>query len=303
MRDEPFKPRCLSLDLEVGKEDGRIHAFGAVRGDTGHWYQGGGSAAELARLDALADGVSFILGHNLIEFDLPHLRAAKPELRLLDLPVIDTLRLSPLAFPRNPYHRLVKHYQDGGLVRARINDPELDARLALKVFGEQREALRKAEPNLLAAWHWLTTPESDGVDSALDEFFADLRGTTRPAETEARVAIGRVLKDAACTTHARQAVTEAATVGWALAYALAWLSVAGGDSVMPPWVRHQFPDAGRLVRRLRDTACTDPACGWCRERHDARRELKRWFPRIHDFRPEPTCGDGRPMQQAIVEEA
>ena len=23
--------RCLSLDLEVGKEDGRIHAFGAVR--------------------------------------------------------------------------------------------------------------------------------------------------------------------------------------------------------------------------------------------------------------------------------
>ena len=24
-QDEPFKPRCLSLDLEVGKEDGRIY--------------------------------------------------------------------------------------------------------------------------------------------------------------------------------------------------------------------------------------------------------------------------------------
>ena len=35
-RDEPFRPRCLSLDLEVGREDGRIHAFGAVRNDTGH---------------------------------------------------------------------------------------------------------------------------------------------------------------------------------------------------------------------------------------------------------------------------
>ena len=32
----PSIHRCLSLDLEVGKEDGRIHAFGAVRGDTGH---------------------------------------------------------------------------------------------------------------------------------------------------------------------------------------------------------------------------------------------------------------------------
>ena len=68
-------------------------------------------------------------------------------------------------------------------------------------------------------------------------------------------------------------------------------------------MRHQFPEAGRLVRRLRDTACTDPACGWCRERHDPRKELKRWFPRIDEFRPEPTCDDGRPMQLAIIEEA
>ena len=71
---------------------------------------------------------------------------------------------------------------------------------------------------------------------------------------------------------------------------------------MPPWVRHQFPEAGGLVRRLRDTACNDPACGWCRERHDARKELARWFG-FGDFRPEPKDGDGRPMQRAIVEAA
>ena len=198
--------------------------------------------------------------------------------------------------------RLVKHYQDGGLVRGRINDPELDARLALAVFGEQREALRKAEPALLAAWHWLTTPEPDGADRAHDDFFSALRGAPRPVETEAHAAIGRRLEGAACATHAREAVAEAATAGWALAYALAWLSVAGGDSVMPPWVRHQFPEAGHLVRRLRDTACTDPACGWCRERHDARREMKHWFG-FDNFRPEPADADGRPLQQAIVEAA
>ena len=301
--DEPFRPRCLSLDLEVGRQDGRIHAFGAVRGDTGHWDHGGGSASELAKLDALADGAHFVLGHNLIEFDLPYLRAAKPDLRLLGLPAVDTLRLSPLAFPRNPYHRLVKHYRDGGLVRGRINDPELDARLALKVFGEQREALSKAEPGLLAAWHWLTTPEPDGVDSALDGFFSALRGAPRPVKAEAQVAIGRRLAGDACATHARVAVADAANAGWPLAYALAWLSVAGGDSVMPPWVRHQFPEAGRLVRRLRDTACTDPACDWCRKHHDARKVMKCWFPSIDDFRPEPADDDGRPLQQAIVEAA
>ena len=299
---EPFKPRCLSLDLEVGKEDGRIRAFGAVRADTGEGHSGGGSASALAKLDELAHGASFVLGHNLIAFDLPHLKAAKPDLRLLMLPAVDTLRLSPLAFPRNPYHHLVKHYQDGGLKRGRINDPELDSRLALELFGDEREALRGAEPDLLAAWHWLTTPDFGGADRALESLFAELRGAGRPTGVEAREAIGRLLDGEACATYGQDAVAEAARTRWPLAYALAWLSVAGGNSVMPPWVRHQFPEAGKLVRRLRDTACADPACGWCRERHDARKELKRWFG-FDRFRPKPTHVDRRPMQQAIAEAA
>ena len=301
-KNQPFGPRCLSLDLEVGKEDGRIRAFGAVRGDTGQGHSGGGSAAALAKLDELADGASFVLGHNLIAFDLPHLKAAKPDLRLFFLPTVDTLRLSPLAFPRNPYHHLLKHYQDGGLKRGRINDPELDSRLALELFGEQQKTLRGAEPDLLAAWHWLTTPDFGRVDRALDDLFAELRGTLRPTGAEARATIARLLDGSACATHGREAVAAAANARWPLAYALAWLSVAGSNSVMPPWVRHQFPETGKLVRRLRDTACADPTCGWCRERHDVRKELKRWFG-LDGFRPEPADADGHPMQQAIAEAA
>ena len=71
---------------------------------------------------------------------------------------------------------------------------------------------------------------------------------------------------------------------------------------MPPWVRHQFPEAGKLVRRLRDTACADPACSWCRSRHDARSELKRFFD-FDGYRSEPSDKHGRPLQQAIVEAA
>ena len=78
--------------------------------------------------------------------------------------------------------------------------------------------------------------------------------------------------------------------------------MSGSNSVLPPWVRHQFPAVSRLVRHLRDTACPDPACAWCRERHDARKELSRWFG-FADFRPEPAHPDGRPMQQAIIEAA
>ena len=275
-----------------------------MRADTGARvvFKGGNLRVALAKLDGLADKASYVLGHNLIAFDLPHLQAANPRLRLLNLPVIDTLRLSPLAFPRNPYHHLVKHYQDGGLKRGRVNDPELDARLTLQVFENQRQALREAAPDLLAAWHWLTTPEPDGRDRALDELFAQVRGSPRPSNDQARSAIQARLAGIACKTQQREVAAYAADTGWALAYALAWLSVAGGSSVMPPWVRHQFPEAGHLVRRLRDTPCHDPECGWCRTHHDATRQLKRWFD-FEGFRPAPVDADGRPMQKSIVEAA
>ena len=155
----PF--RCLSLDLEVGVRDSRIRAFAGVRSDNGRSLvfpaSGAALATALPRLDDLADGADFVLGHNLIACDLPQLQAVSPGLRLLQKPTIDTLRLNPLAFPRNPYHHLVKHYQDGQLKRGRINDPELDARATIKLLGDQLKEFRGVHPDRLAAWHWLTT--------------------------------------------------------------------------------------------------------------------------------------------------
>ena len=299
----PLLSRCLSLDLEVGVEDDRIRALAGVRPDTGQSviYPAAreGLAAALARLDDLSEGAEFLLGHNLIDFDLPRLQTANPGLRLLQLPAVDTLMLNPLAFPRNPYHHLVKHYQDGQLKRGRINDPNLDARLALQVFVDQQKALREMPPDLLAAWHWLTT--QDGGEG-FDMVFTSLRRSPRPSDSEAHDAIQSRLAGISCRTHAHEAIESAPREGWPLAYALAWLSVSGGNSVMPPWVRYQFPKAGQLVRLLRDTACADPDCEWCRERHDARSELARWFG-FNEFRPEPADEDGRPKQQSIVEAA
>ncbi len=295
--------RCLSVDLEVNVSDRRIRTLAGLRPDSGRTLvfppSGGSLAAALAKLDDLAAGANFVLGHNLIAFDVPILQAANPRLRLLRLPAVDTLRLNPLAFPRNPYHHLVKHYQDGQLKRGRINDPELDARLALEVFGDQQKALRAAPQDLLAAWHWLT---SVGEGTGFDWVFTLLRQSGRPSDSEAITAMRSRLAGNACQTHASEALADAARHGWALAYVLAWLSVAGGNSVMPPWVRHQFPAASHLVRRLRDSACDDPACAWCRERHDARKELTRWFG-FPGFRPKPADETGRPMQQSIVESA
>ena len=300
--DSNLLPSCLSLDLEVSKKTGRIHAFAAVRvgADQPLVFSGKDLHAALAKLDEFAKSSDYLLGHNLIAFDIPHLKAAKSDLKMLGLPTVDTLWLNPLAFPRNPYHRLVKHYQDGQLTRGRINNPELDARLVLEVFSNQYTALREGSPDLLVAWHYLTSMNPD--HTGFDAVFQDIRGAIRPTRTEAIEAIRKQLDGNACTIHGQEFLNQEHPNGWPIAFALAWLSVSGGNSVMPPWVRHQFPQAGELVRLLRDTPCGKPDCVWCSDKHDPRKELKRWFG-FDDFRSEPKDEEGIPMQRVIVEAA
>jgi ATP-dependent DNA helicase RecQ len=304
---EGITASIVSIDLEVGRDSGRIHQLAGVhsKGEGQVAFPPGTLADALRALDSLADSAGYVLGHNLIAFDLPQLHAAEPNLRLLGKDAIDTLRLNPLAFPRNPYHHLVKHYQDGSLLGNRRNDPLLDAELALQVFADQYTSLKAmagGAPDLLLAWHWLTT-EQRGL-GGLDHFFAAVRGAPRPEAADAEAALMRLLGDAACTQASVDIVARARQFPWPLAYALAWISVAGGDSVMPPWVRHQFPETGQLIRRLRDTPCGSAACRWCRREHDPLLQLKQWYGTDYDFRPEPVDeASGLPLQRVIVEAA
>ena len=93
----------------------------------------------LSHVEDLASVADFILGHNLLGHDFPVLQSTYPQLAILKKPVIDTLYLSPLALPQNPYHRLVKDYK---LVRSSVSDPVADARLAALVFRDQWASLK-----------------------------------------------------------------------------------------------------------------------------------------------------------------
>jgi ATP-dependent DNA helicase RecQ len=195
----------VAIDLEVGVDDARIHALAAVRGSDGRAFVARGAAqATLDRLDRFADGAQWLVGHNLVAFDRPHLAAVQPGLRLLALPSIDTLRLNPLAFPRNPYHQLVKHYKDGGLRRGQRNDPELDARSTLQLLDDQLNALGAAgrqEPDLVAAWHGML-----GGDAGADAVFGAARASSRPAAAATAGAIARSLAGRGCRSAAQSLI-------------------------------------------------------------------------------------------------
>ena len=300
-RLNPALRRCMSLDLEISRDDGSLLAAAVYRPDSGDSLSMSGrpKSSSLEQFDRLAESASFILGHNIIAWDIPYLQSLNPHLRLLTLPVVDTLRLNPLAFPQRPYHRLVKHYKDGSLVRSQVNDPLLDSKLAVEAFTNQLENLKDVPPELLTAWHWLTTREKG---TGFDLVFSAIRGTPRPTLEEAREAIRQRLDGQGCQICVRTVVDTAQEQGWPLAYVLAWLSVAGTNSVMPPWVLFEFPQASKMVKQLRDSPCEHHDCQWCREHHDPIRELNRWFG-FQSFRPEPADESGVPLQERIVQKA
>jgi ATP-dependent DNA helicase RecQ len=301
--DNRSKARCLCLDIETARQDRTVlRELGAYRPDLDKRLKLSGNAPDLfARLDKLTEGATFALGHNIVAFDQPALKTLFPGLALHRLPLIDTLELSPIAFPQNPYHRLVKDYK---LCTTTRNDPMRDAELAYTLFLEQKQALQDRNtvyPDEVLCLHYLLAPENG---KGVANFFASLRRSLRPALEETSAAWQRATDGKVCVTAQRRLVQECLpdpAWGKPLAYALAWLRVAGGNSVLPPWVGHVFPRTLEVIHTLRNTPCNDPQCVWCREQHQLDVLLPRYFPGITRFRSTPATTDGRSLQQAIVE--
>ncbi len=320
----------LILDLECEPaSDGRaatIFAIGALRTDDGRRFErknlrpGASLTRSLAELDALAQGAACVVGHNVLAHDLRLLREQAPQLALLRLSVIDTLRLAPLAFPQNPYHRLVKDHK---LLTAALNSPLADCDATATLLQDQRSALQQLErqrPLECAVLQGLIAPKPG---AGLGDWFAGISGRAPPTLPELIVLTGRLFghdraddlpghlsNDAPATAPLKVCRSRLKTLlqtdladpalHWPIAYTLAWLRVAGGNSILAPWVRHQFPATARLITELRDRPCADPACGYCRETHDAQRQLKRFFG-FDDFRAEPADAAGHGLQRQIVQ--
>ena len=180
--------RCLSVDLEVSQKTGRIHALAGIRPDTDESVVFPGSRRSLgqalADLDDLGEGADFLLGHNLIDFDHPHLQAANSNLRLLHhAEGGHTLAQSPRlsSQPVSPSGEALP----GCTTQARAPERSGAGRAARPtgILQPSRRELLKADTALLAAWHWLT----GGWDGpGFDLFFEALRGRPRPSDAEGR---------------------------------------------------------------------------------------------------------------------
>ena len=111
------------VDVEVNPQSYRIEDFGAVREDGAVLHSG--SKCEFATFISKCDA---LCGHNIINFDLKYLNLTG------NYTIIDTLPLSPLLFPKKPYHNLLK---DDKIQVDELNNPVNDAKKARDLFYDE----------------------------------------------------------------------------------------------------------------------------------------------------------------------
>jgi ATP-dependent DNA helicase RecQ len=294
---------ALLLDIEVSHQ-GKILKIGATRGEIKLACSQSARVDQMwHQLDKVATGASCLIGHNLVRHDLPVLLQAAPNLALLQLPVIDTLVLSPICFPQNPYHRLVKNYK---LVRESINDPVADARQAATLFADEFCALvglQKKDSRLLDVLHYLlATPDQhpDRPASGMALLFRAL-GAVPPSKQRVLELCQELAPQWGCASFPfDETLLQTQVQRFALAYTIAWLRVAGSNSVLPPWVRMEHPLTGELIRKLREVPCSSADCSYCRSVHNSTKQLHTFFG-FDSFRAAPASSTGGSLQQEIVE--
>jgi len=162
----------LFFDLEVPVKPGAADSVRHIN-DIGGWYNGTHfHDSSVEKFEIFARGARFICGHNIVDFDLPILRENGVGEWFFEKPCMDTLYLSALLFPRNPYHKLVKDYK---LVSLEASNPVSDSKLAMRLLGDCLREFHKLPDPLKQVYYSLLNdfPPFTGFFSFYKQKFLD----------------------------------------------------------------------------------------------------------------------------------
>ena len=273
------------FDTEVNPQTKKVADFGVVREDGAVLH-----THSKTDFDAFISMCDTLCGHNIINHDLKYIALrGNPT-------IVDTLFLSPLLFPKRPYHHLVK---DDKLQVDELNNPVNDSMKARDLLNDEVAAWNQLSTDRKEIYYQLlkNTPEFDGFfefvhytssnqQSLLGRIF---RVQTNWTQLILREFEGKVCSHADFDMLVKQYPIE-------LAYCLAVIGADDIFSITPTWVLRNFPQVVNVMNLLCNKSCGD--CDYCNQRLDAHSGLKEFFG-YDEFR----TFDGVPMQQQAVESA
>jgi len=197
---------------------------------------------------------------------------------------IDTLYLSPLMFPKRPYHHLVKNDK---LTSDYLNNPFNDAKNARDLFYDELAKFEDLEEPLKKIYYALLNNkyEFKGFFHYIGYKESQQNVSTLICETFT----GRICENAPVGKLVDKYPVE-------LSFALSQINVIQYDSITPPWVLKTYPRVENILHFLRNRKC--PSCAYCDEALDETKALKLFF-RFDEFR----SYNGIPLQREAVKAA
>ena len=273
------------IDTEVNPQTKKVADYGAVREDGAVLH-----SHSKADFDVFVSKCDTVCGHNIINHDLKYTA-------LRDNPtIVDTLFLSPLLFPKRPYHHLLK---DDKLQVDELNNPVNDSMKARDLLNDE-----------VSAWNLLSQSRKEIYYQLLHETdqFKGFFKYVRYASSTQQSLLGRILRtqpdwrqlilnefEGKVCSHA-DFETLVRKYPIELAYCLAVIGADDIFSITPAWVIRNYPEVVNVMNWLCNTSCED--CDYCHRRLDSHNGLKEFFG-YDGFR----TFDGVPMQQQAVESA
>ena len=271
------------IDTEVNPRTKKVADYGAVREDGAVLH-----SSSKADFDAFVSKCDTLCGHNIINFDLKYTSLrGNPT-------IVDTLFLSPLLFPKRPYHHLVK---DDKLQVDELNNPVNDSMKARDLLNDEVTAWNQLSDNRREIYYYLLNETQEfggffkyiGYSPNISWISAIFASKPDWRQLILKEYDGKVCSHADFETLVKQYPIE-------LAYCLAVIGADDIFSITPAWVIRNYPQVVNVMNMLCNTSCGD--CEYCHQRLDAHYGLKEFFG-YDKFR----IFDGVPMQQQAVESA
>ena len=235
--------------------------IGCVKNDNSIYH--GNSIVEFINF---LDDSEFICGHNILNHDLKYLCKVHEAEHIAHFKAIDTLYLSPLLFPKKPYHHLLK---DDKLHTNELNNPVNDSKKAKELFFDELNAFNNFPNNIREIFYTLL--------KELDEFkfFFDYISYRHFKQSlELPLLIKGNFSTLICDNADLKNIIGTSPIE--LAYSLALIHCSDRDSITPRWVTKNYPKIEQVLYLLRNKPCV-PGCSYCNKALNPHYALKKYF--------------------------
>lgn len=272
------------IDTEIEPESGKILDIGSVKDNGAIFHK-----PSVAEFKQFISETEFICGHNIFKHDIKYIGKALYDAGINYANIIDTLFLSPLLFPTNPYHSLLK---DDKLQSEDTNNPLNDSIKAKDLFYDEIATFNQTEQTLREIYYLLLSEQKE-----FQSFFKYIAYQSINIQVEPL--IQNKFKHQICeqVSLEREIFENPIELAYCLSLINSFVQHKRIHSITPPWVLKNYPEVERIMFRLRNKPCVS-GCDYCNQVLDPQKGLKRFF----GFDAYRKYGD-EPLQEKAVKAA